>query len=160
MIGRLRRSPPICALVAIGGFIIGRIRFSRTLTGQRIETDDGVFTVFRHMTRRGPPAPTETLFVVRFRFARFSQRTNRWLSLIPVLAIAGYPGFRDKLWLVNEETGHWEGLYRWESADAVEAYRRSLVLGVMNRRAQPGTVEERVIAGTTLEEYLAHPPPG
>lgn len=53
-------------LVAIGCFLIGRIRFSRERLGRRIETGEGEsFTIFRHMTRRGPPAKTTALYSVR-----------------------------------------------------------------------------------------------
>lgn len=152
---RLRRSPPICFLVGLGCLLTGRIRFSQDLLGKRLETGDGErFTIFRHMTRRVAPAPTTALFWVRFKFARFSHSTNKWLSLIPVLLIAGSPGFRDKIWLVNEETGCWLGLYQWESTAAVDAYKQSFVLGVMNRRAQADSVFYRVLPATSLQDLL------
>ena len=142
-------------LVAIGGFLSGRIRFSRRHYGKRLVTDDGEsFTIFRHMTKRAPPAPTTALFVVRFKFARFSHATNRWLSLIPVLLIAGYPGFRDKVWLVNEETEYWQGIYQWESTEAAEVYGRSHVLGIMNRRARPESGVSQGMPGTALRDFL------
>jgi hypothetical protein len=46
-------------------------------------------------------------------------------------------------------------VYEWESAEAVEAYRRSFVLGVMNRRADPGSITCTVIPETRLADYLA-----
>ena len=152
---RLRRSPPVCALIAVGCFLTGRSRLSKRHLDKQIEIDGaGRFRIFRHLTRRTPAADAGALFVVRFKFARFSHRVNRWLSLIPVLLIAGFPGFRDKLWLVDEETGYWLGLYRFESVEAINAYRRSFVLGVMNRRALAGTVAYETIAATRLQDYL------
>jgi len=156
LIERLRQSPPVCFLVGLGCLLTGRIRFSKNHVGKVLAAGDGErFTIFRHMTRGTGPAPTTALFWVRFTFARFSHRTNRWLSLIPVLLIAGFPGFRDKIWLVNEKTGAWLGLYQWESAAAVDAYKQSFVLGVMNRRARPDSVTYRVLPATPLQDLLA-----
>ncbi len=76
------------------------------------------------------------------------------LSLIPAPLIGGYPGFQNKLWMVQEETGFWQGMYEWESTEAVERYRRSWILGLMNRRAEPGSISESVILRTPLEDYV------
>lgn len=155
MIQRLRRSPPICLVVALVSFLTGRIRFPKRHLGEKLETDEGeLFTIFRQMTTGDRPARSSALFLVRFDFARFSHETNRWLSLIPIPLIAGFPGFRDKIWSLNREAGSWLGLYQWESARAVEAYRGSFVLGVMNRRARPGTVTCEVVPKTSLREFL------
>jgi hypothetical protein len=155
LMNKLRRSPPACALIAVGCFLAGLTRFSRRHLNKELAINGaGRFRVFRHVTRRTHSARSGDLFVVRFKFARFSHRVNRWLSLIPVLLIAGFPGFRDKLWLVDEETGYWLGLYRFESVETIAAYKRSFVLGVMNRRSRADTVAYAVIAATRLQDYL------
>ena len=92
--------------------------------------------------------------MIRFRFKSFPQGLNRLLSLIPVPLIGGFPGFRQKIWMVDEDTGDWQGLYEWESAEAVESYRRSFVLGVMNRRAVPSSISSTTIPRTRLADYL------
>ena len=92
--------------------------------------------------------------MIRFRFKSFPQELNRLLSLIPVPLIGGFPGFRQKIWMVDEDTGDWQGLYEWESAEAVESYRRSFVLGVMNRRAVPSSISSTTIPRTRLADYL------
>lgn len=157
---RVRRLPPVCALVAVLRMLTGRLRLESRYVGSIIVMEDGQrFRVFRHLSlsgneerEQGPPAPA--VLVVRFKFARFSQALNRLLSLIPVPLIGGYPGFRQKLWMVQEETGYWQGVYEWESTEAVEAYRRSFVLGAMNRRAEPRSVSHTVVPRTTLEDYV------
>ncbi len=55
--------------------------------------------------------------------------------------------------MVDEETGYWQGVYEWESTEAVEAYRRSFVLGAMNRRAEPRSVSQTTIPQTRLADY-------
>ncbi len=151
----LRRFPPVCLLVAAVLALIGRLRFRRRLVGRELVMDDGRrYRVFRHLTLRSSNGAAPAVLVVRFRFARFSQPANRRLSLIPVPLIGGFPGFRQKLWMVDEETGAWQGVYEWESAAAVELYRRSFVLGMMNRRADPGSITYTVIPQTRLADYL------
>ncbi len=152
---RIRRLPPVCLLVAVVLTLLGRLRLRRRYVGRVLEMDDGRrFRVFRHLSQRSSSGVAPAVLVVRFRFARFSQRVNRLLSLVPVPLIGGFPGFRDKLWTVDEGTGDWQGVYEWESARAVELYRRSFVLGVMNRRADPGSITYTVIPQTRLADYL------
>jgi len=150
-----RRLPPVCIIVAIGSLLIGRIRFPRNHLGKTIEMEDGQrFTAFRHVTklRRGVENPA--VLVVRFTFAKYSQKANRRLSLIPIPLIVGFLGFRDKIWMVNEENGYWQGVYQWDSVQSVEEYKRSFVLGIMNRRASPKTVTSQVVLNTHLQDYM------
>ena len=155
---RLRRLPPICALVAVLRALVGRLGFERRYVDRELVMEDGrCFRVFRHLaaSRAGSGANgASTVFVVRFRFARLPEGLNRWLSLIPVPLIGGYPGFRHKLWMADQQSRYWQGVYEWESADAVAAYRRSLVLRLMNRRAEPESISYSVIEGTRLQDFV------
>jgi len=151
----VRRLPPVCLLCSVIYLVLGRLRFRRRLVGRGIVMDDGRrFRVFRHLSLRTDNDGTPAVLVVRFKFKRFSQGLNRLLSLVPVPLIGGFPGFRHKLWLVDEDSGDWQGLYEWESAEAVELYRRSFVLGVMNRRADPESISFTMVPQTRLADYL------
>jgi hypothetical protein len=154
----LRRFPIVCFLAAFLSWPIGRIRSSKSFLGKTIQMEDGRrFVVFRHIRRDSThkePGNEPAVMVVRFRFAKHSQPTNRRLSLIPVPLIVGYPGFHDKVWMVDEDDGYWQGAYQWESEAAVEAYKRSFVLRVMNRRAQADSVTIETIPNTSLQDYL------
>lgn len=154
----VRRMPPVCLLVALGYLLRGRVRHRRLSIGQILRMSDGrPYTVFRHVTLDvgdSPPADLPVL-MVRFRFARGSPAVNRWLSLLPIPFIVGFPGFREKLWLADQETGYWRGVYQWESDAAAAAYQKSFVLSVMTRRAEPGTVCTEVAAHGRLSEYVA-----
>jgi hypothetical protein len=120
--------------------------------------DDGQqFTVFRHMVLDKSSKSPETIpavFIVRFTFAALSRQANRMASLIPIPLIAGFPGFREKIWMVNEQTGSWQGVYQWESEQAVEAYQQSFVLGIMNKRAIQESLSYTVLPNTRLSEYM------
>jgi len=155
---RIRRSPPVCVLVAVALVVLGRLRFRRRYVGRVLVTEDGQrFRVFRYLSLRKSREGAErspAVLVIRFKFARLSQGLNRWLSLVPIPLIGGYPGFRHKLWMADEETGYWQGVYEWESSAVVEAYRRSFVLGVMNRRAEPKSISYTMIPQARLADYL------
>ena len=155
---RFRCLPPVCTLFAMLQALVRRLRFERRYVGRVLVMEDGQrFRVFRHLSlgRSGAGVhASPAVFVVRFKFARFSQRLNRLLSLIPVPLIGGYPGFRHKLWMVDEQSGYWQGVYEWESPEAVEAYRRSFALQMMNRRAEPESILYEVIEQTQLADYV------
>ncbi len=51
---RLRRLPPVCALVAVLRVLIGDLRFERRYLGRVFVMEDGQrFRVFRHLSFRG-----------------------------------------------------------------------------------------------------------
>ena len=119
--------------------------------------DGQQFTVFRHMhvrTKKMDFDDSPAVFVVRFKFAKFSYNTNRILSCIPIPFIAGFPGFRDKVWMVIEENGYWQGIYQWDTVRCAEDYRNSFVLSMMNRRAIPETVSYEILPNTSLRDYM------
>ena len=152
---RVRHFPLVCLVIAVVLALLGRLRLRHQFVGRVLEMDDGRrFRVFRHLSLRSNGGVAPAILVVRFKFKRFSQDLNRLLSLVPIPLIGGFPGFRHKLWMVDEETGDWQGIYEWESAEAVELYRRSFVLGVTNRRADPGAITYTVVPQTRLAGYL------
>ena len=155
---RIRQAAPICLMVAAYRSVRGALCFSKAYLGKRIVTGDGErFAVFRHVHLRKEDADrgdSAAIFVVRFKFAKFSYKTNRILSCIPIPFIAGFPGFRDKLWMVNEENGYWQGVYQWDAARCVEDYKNSFVLSMMTRRAIPETVSHEILPNTSLKDYM------
>jgi hypothetical protein len=150
-----RRLPPVCLVVAAALALLGRLRLRRQYVGKVVSMEDGRrFQAFRHLSRRTSDDGATAVLVIRFKFKRFSQGLNRLLSLIPVPMIGGFPGFRDKVWMVDEETGEWQGVYEWESADAVEQYRGSFVLAAMIRRADPSSLSYTTIPRIRLADFL------
>ena len=139
-------------------FLLWKIHFSKEFLGKTVVMDDGQkFTIFRHMTLNTGKSYSDhsmTVFRVRFKFAKLSHKVNKLTSLIPVFLIVSFPGFRDKIWMINEDTGYWQGIYQWESEDAVEKYKKSFVLGVMNKRAVPNSISYEIIPNTDLSEYV------
>ena len=154
----IRNNPFSSVLATIGNAFRGRIHCSQKYIGKALKMDDGQqFTIFRHMIldkSANHSETTPTIHIVRFKFAALSQRANRIASLIPIPLIAGFPGFREKIWMMNERTGSWQGVYQWESEQAVDAYQHSFVLGVMNKRAIPESLSYTILPNTHLSEYM------
>ena len=139
-------------------FLLWKIHFPKDFLGKSVLMDDGQkFTIFRHMTLNSGIDYSDhsmTVFRVRFKFAKLSQKANKLTSLIPIFLIVSFPGFREKIWMINEDTDYWQGIYQWESEDAVEKYRKSFVLGVMNNRSVPDSISSEVIPDTDLSDYI------
>lgn len=136
--------------------IAGKIRFPKEYNDKWIQMDDGLrFKIFRHMTRvlKGD-TETGSIFIVRFRFKRLTHEANKKASSIPIPLIGGFTGFRDKIWMIDWDTGYWQGIYQWDDMYSIEKYKASLVLRIMNRRADESSLTYRVIPNTSLDKYL------
>lgn len=158
--GVLRKLPIVCFFIALAYLLIGRLRFPKRFLSRSFDLDEGqTFTVFRNM-RLKTNCESEpngfAVLAVKFRFARFKHETNRRLSLIPIPLIAGFPGFREKMWMVNEKTSEWLGLYQWESEQHAKAYKNSFVLRLMTRRASGGSVSMQIVPKISISDYLTN----
>lgn len=94
-------------------------------------------------------------FVVRFKFARLSHQANKMASIIPMLLIAGYPVFFQKLYAVKKENGYWQGMYEWESLEHLEAYKQSFVYRMMNKRSLNGTLNSQTFPDCQLSDMIS-----
>lgn len=152
----VRIIPPVCLSIAIVELLTGKLRMSQEFVGRETVTDDGqVFTVFRQIKKRKAEFFEERItFIVTFKFARLSHRANKLASIIPMLVIAGTPGFVQKLYAVNKENGFWQGMYEWRSADHLEAYQKSFVYRMMNKRALKGTVQPLTIPNCAITDLI------
>jgi hypothetical protein len=156
MATKFRKSPPICLLISLIGLLFGRLKYSKEFVGNTIKMENGEeYKIFRHIkfyhqnnNKQG------AILIVRFKFARFSHKINKFISQFPMLFITGFPGFRVKMYAANKETGYWQGMYQWESKKALEEYKKSFVLRVMNKRAINGTVKYDELDKQLLNEYI------
>lgn len=135
----------------------GKLRFPKEYVGKPVEMEDGSrFTIFRHMkVNRKMMDGNIAVFIVRFKFKNSDHKSNIKKSRIPIPMIAGTPGFRDKLWMIDWENGFWQGMYEFDDVATIEQYKKSFVLGLMNKRADQSTLSYRILLNKGLEEYLA-----
>lgn len=135
---------PLVLLVRATGFrLCGRVCFPRDDVGAIEPGDEEDFVVFRKVVldpAGDQPSKPGAIFRVRFQFARFSDRTNRFLSLIPLPFIVAQPGFRSKTWMQGIRSGAFQGVYEWDSVEDAEQYWDSFPMRLMRKRAAPGTL--------------------
>ena len=133
---------PLTVLRTLGLVLTGRIGFPKTLAGRMVTRRDGKrFVIFRQAVAAPGPAPEgekAAVLCFRFRFAAGTPALNRRLSLIPIPLIVGYPGFRTKIWSLNDETGAFIGLYEWDSMADLEGYLGSLAIRLMKKARRAG----------------------
>ncbi|OHD11644.1 MAG: hypothetical protein A2086_17175 [Spirochaetes bacterium GWD1_27_9] len=147
----------ICSIIRTIFYLITiNLRFSKKYYGKTVLMDDGLkFKIFRHIKLESKKnIPTGSIFIVRFKFKKFSHKTNMITSIIPIPSIAGFPNFRDKIWMIDWETGYWQGLYQWDNTSAIEKYKKSFVLGIMNKRSIKSSLSYKIIPDVNFEEYL------
>ena len=140
--------PPILISRSISYWLQGRVHFPKDQLGA-VLVEQEQFAVFRKMILRpsgSEQASPGAIFKVYFRFARFSKKINRILSLIPIPLILAQPGFRSKTWLFGKDTDTFQGLYEWNSVEDAEHYWNSLPLRLMKKRAVPDSLRYEITA--------------
>ena len=152
----LRTAPPVCLLISLARFLTGALGFNRLYVGMVIQGDENrSFSVFRHVrSNRSTDGENGAVLLVRFRFRSLPDCINRVVSLVPMLLITGFPGFRAKMYGVCQADRFWMGMYEWKSVQALEKYKQSFVLKMMNRRAATGSVSYRVLPKMRLMEFV------
>ena len=71
-----------------------------------------------------------------------------------MLIISGFPGFVQKMYAVDHEDGFWQGMYQWRSQNDLEAYQKSFIFRMMNKRAVKGTVTSVTFPDTNLNQFI------
>jgi hypothetical protein len=134
----------------------GRLSFPRHLAGKVVDCGDGrEFVVFRQaQVKAGSREEPTAVLIVRFSLKRMSPRLNKLFSLLPIPFFCGLPGFRGKLWTLDEENGLFQGIYQWASAKYAENYARSFAMRFMQRRSVPGSLSYRIEPGVSLTGFL------
>jgi hypothetical protein len=156
MATKFRKSPPVCLVISIGRLLSGKLKLSKQYLSNTVKMKDGQeFIIFRHITDY-PVKDIEqaVTFIVRFKFARLSHSANKIASIIPMLLITGFPGFQTKMYAVNKENGHWQGMYQWKSLENLEEYKTSFVFKMMNKRAKKETISSWEYRNQLLHNYI------
>ena len=156
MSSKLRKSPLVCLGISLFKILTGSLRIPKQYIGTSVKMNDGQqFTIFKHITTYPlEESKTSTVFIVRFKFARLSHKSNKIASIIPMLLITGFPGFDTKMYAVNFENGYWQGMYQWKSKDHLEDYKKSFVFKMMNKRAISESLSSIDLKDLKLIDYI------
>ena len=144
----MRFNPFFSLLTTISYVLRGRLHFPGERIGEVLTMEDGkVYTVFRQaIVDPSPDQPKEpgVTFKVRFRVARMSTKQNKLFSLLPIPFFVGLPGFRSKLWMLNEASSECQGIYQWDTMQDAENYASSFAMKFMTLRSIPGSVSYEI----------------
>jgi len=147
MLNNLAQLPPFLVVRATYYWLCGRVHSPKKRSGEVIHGKEA-FIIFRQVVLDPGANKIErsgARLAVRFQFRRFSLRTNRILSLIPIPFIIAQPGFRSKIWMSEKRTGEFQGLYEWDTVDDAEKYRFSFPMKLMNKRAVPESLTYEIM---------------
>jgi hypothetical protein len=137
----------------------GELRWPRENVGRVVWfADGGSARVYRETVV--PVAPRDPCFLaVSFRLRLIRGRGHAWFraeSILNTPLFVGFPGFTSKLWLANDSSGIYRGLYEWDGAELAEHYARSL-WRVLELGCEEGSIDYRVFPGLRRDEVLADP---
>ncbi len=125
MMKKYSQIPPLLFARAIILSLHGRVHFPKSQNGDSVKEKEE-FIIFRKVVVdqvANQPLKPKALFKVYFRFAKFSLKINKILSLIPIPFIIAQQGFRSKTWMSGKETDTFQGLYEWDSVEDAKRYR-------------------------------------
>jgi hypothetical protein len=138
-----------------------KLEWPRDRVGERLRFEDGTTsTVFRE-TVLSEVTREPALLVVQFRLHLLGRRPLphklfRAESIANTPLFAGFPGFRSKLWLCDDATGLYRGIYEWDGADRAASYAETLS-ALLRLVSVPGTVRYRLVAGIRRDDFLREP---
>ena len=138
--------PPLLLIRATKLLFQGRVHFPKDQVGEVVKEDEE-FEIIRKVVvnpDKNQPEKPAAIFRVYFKFARFSPKTNKYLSLIPIPLIVAQPGFRSKTWFTGKDSGAFQGIYEWDTVEDAENYWNSFPLKMMKSRAIPETLKYEI----------------
>jgi len=91
----------------------------------------------------GQPDTPRGMFEVWFH-GRTTPRQTILMSRLTILFFLGLPGFRSKLWLRNNSTGEFGGIYEWDTVQDADNYDQSFAMKLSQRRSVPGKFYTKV----------------
>jgi hypothetical protein len=128
----------------------GRMHAPKSRIGKTFTNPDGQqFVIFKETVLDPLPGGTrrpEAIFRVCFRVKRFSFWQRLLISFKSPLFVA-LPGFRSKLWMKNDATCSYQGVYEWDTLADAQAYVDSESMKVMRWLAVPGCIDWEITPG-------------
>lgn len=149
-----------CAGVVVALLCRRQLHLRSSRVGSTIRVPDGrEFIVFRESWRDEEVKATTVILLVWFRLRGIpaGARIRRWLfereSILNTALYAGMPGFRVKLWMVDERTSGYAGLYEWDGETRARWYGR-YISAVLRPLSVPSSVGFDVVGHGSLAHHL------
>ena len=140
--------PPFVILQSLLMFVFQRVSFPKYRVGKTIIREDGKkFRIFREIQVKAikdQQTNPKGVFQVWFSTKVKHQQTIL-LSKITLLGFLGLPGFRSKLWLINDETKEFSGIYEWDRLEDTHNYDKSYTMKFSHWRSLPNRFRKIVL---------------
>ncbi len=131
--------------------LAGRLHSPKDQIGKRFTNLDGEeFTIFKQTILdpvHGEAIRPEAMFRVQFRVPKISPWRDRLIITLKSPIFVALPGFRSKLWMMNEKHNTYQGVYEWSTLRDAEAYVHSYSMEFMTEVAVPGGISYEIIPG-------------
>ncbi len=127
------------------------IYFNKDVVGQSLPSVyqiDKRFKIFRYAEIRKKEKEPEAWFIVRFQLKNMDVNKNKMFSILPMLVLFRFKGFRSKYWLMDEATNTCMGVYRWQTLEDARRYSKSIAMKFMTKRSNEGSVHYCIGEGT------------
>lgn len=99
------------------------------------------FRIFRYAEIKKEAPKAEAWFIVRFQLKNMSVKKNKIFSILPMLILFHFKGFRSKYWLMDEQTNTCMGVYTWQTLEDAKRYSQSIAMKFMTKRSVAGSVQ-------------------
>ncbi len=134
----------------------GRLHAPKGQIGKIFTNADGeAFVIFKQTILDplpGEPEKPEAMFRVRFRVPKISPWRDRLVISLKSPVFVALPGFRSKLWMVDEMNDTYQGVHEWSTLRDAEAYVHSYSMEFMTGVAVPGGISYEIIPGGAVVE--------
>jgi len=148
-----------CAVSTLG--LIARHKLGQPidLVDSHIEFADGsVSRIYRETRMRNPETTPQVMLAVRFRLrfigsSRLGHALFRFESLFNTLLFAAHRGFHSKLWLTDQATDYYRGIYEWEDGKSAVEYVDTLRI-VLTPWVETGSLTYRIMSGVRRPDFL------
>jgi hypothetical protein len=134
----------------------GRLHSPRGMIGQVFRNADGrEYVIFRQTILDPPPGQVqrpEAMFRVQFQVSRIVPWRDRLVIALKSPIFVGLPGFRSKLWMVDEKHCTYQGVYEWDRLEDAEAYVHSASMDFMTGVAVPGGISYEILPGAAISQ--------
>ncbi len=135
----------------LGDWRAGRLHESQEQLGKVFINSDGQeFMIFKQTIldpASGVKTNPEAMFRVKFQVPKILPWRDRLIITIKSPIFVALPGFRSKLWMVDEKTNTYQGVYEWDTLKDAEDYVHSASMDFMTEVSIPGGISYEVIPG-------------
>jgi hypothetical protein len=138
----------------LGYQMSGRLHTPKDQIGKTFTNPNGQeFIIFKQTLLDAVPGDVEkpeAMFRVQFRVPKISSFRDRLIISLKSPVFVALPGFRSKLWMVDEKNNTYQGVYEWSRLADAENYVNSYSMEFMGQVAVAGGLSYEIIPGGVI----------